>query len=344
MDATFLQLITDLQPKNGTEFCQTYLEGSANAAAKLTKEASSPYKVWGIGMLMVSLIFLSSASGILLIPFLSPAIYERVLTFLVAVAVGTLSGSALFSLLPEAFDLAVYGSDFLHKAWMILAGIYLFYIVDKFLNVSIALQQKRIVSPQSELEMSSSPKIVDESQLKHKHHHGSVDSEHPHVATIAWLVIFGDCLHNFIDGISIGAAFEEDIWNGISIAVAVLCEEVPHELGDCAILISSGMSPWRALFCNLLSSLPCFVGFVIGVLVGNTSTYFGQYIFALAAGMFLYISLVGMLSEMNRKVKEEVQQNTTQAIKTITLQMCGLIIGLTLMYIFARYGYLIQFQ
>lgn len=65
--------------------------------------------------------------------------------------------------------------------------------------------------------------------------------------------------------------------------------------GDCAILISSGMSPWRALFCNLLSSLPCFVGFVIGVLVGNTSTYFGQYIFALAAGMFLYISLVGMV-------------------------------------------------
>lgn len=44
MDATFLQLITDLQPKNGTEFCQAYLEGSANAATKLTKEASSPYK------------------------------------------------------------------------------------------------------------------------------------------------------------------------------------------------------------------------------------------------------------------------------------------------------------
>ncbi|XP_071442627.1 metal cation symporter ZIP14-like isoform X2 [Hetaerina americana] len=52
------------------------------------------------------------------------------------------------------------------------------------------------------------------------------------IATVAWMVIFGDGLHNFIDGLSIGAAFNESILTGISISVAVMCEEFPHELGS----------------------------------------------------------------------------------------------------------------
>uniref|UniRef100_A0A915I771 Uncharacterized protein n=1 Tax=Romanomermis culicivorax TaxID=13658 RepID=A0A915I771_ROMCU len=45
------------------------------------------------------------------------------------------------------------------------------------------------------------------------------------------MIIFGDGLHNFIDGLSIGASFSTNILSGISISVAVLCEEFPHELG-----------------------------------------------------------------------------------------------------------------
>lgn len=44
-------------------------------------------------------------------------------------------------------------------------------------------------------------------------------------------MIFGDGLHNFIDGLSIGAAFNTSFLEGITISVAVLCEELPHELG-----------------------------------------------------------------------------------------------------------------
>lgn len=49
---------------------------------------------------------------------------------------------------------------------------------------------------------------------------------------MAWLVIFGDGLHNFIDGLSIGAAFNENILSGLSVSIAILCEELPHELGN----------------------------------------------------------------------------------------------------------------
>lgn len=51
------------------------------------------------------------------------------------------------------------------------------------------------------------------------------------IATVAWMIIFGDGLHNLIDGISIGASFSESILSGISVSVAVFCEEFPHEMG-----------------------------------------------------------------------------------------------------------------
>ena len=51
------------------------------------------------------------------------------------------------------------------------------------------------------------------------------------IAIVAWMIIFGDGFHNFLDGLSIGAAFSENILTGISISLAVLCEELPHELG-----------------------------------------------------------------------------------------------------------------
>ena len=60
----------------------------------------------------------------------------------------------------------------------------------------------------------------------HSHH-----AEDQPIRSIAWMVIFGDGLHNFIDGLSIGAAFAGNILTGISVSLAVICEELPHELG-----------------------------------------------------------------------------------------------------------------
>ena len=51
------------------------------------------------------------------------------------------------------------------------------------------------------------------------------------VATVAWILLAGDSIHNFVDGLSIGAAFTENLFTGISVSLAVVCEELPHELG-----------------------------------------------------------------------------------------------------------------
>ncbi|OON14944.1 metal cation transporter, ZIP family [Opisthorchis viverrini] len=130
----------------------------------------------------------------------------------------------------------------------------------------------------------------------HGHHHG-----HSHdlssVRAIAYTVIVGDGLHNFCDGIAIGAAFSTNVNGGLSTAIAVLCHELPHELGDFAVLLHAGMSVKAAIFYNLLSSILCAAGTVIGLLLGRIASI-DTWIFMLTAGMFVYIALVDMMPEL----------------------------------------------
>lgn len=105
----------------------------------------------------------------------------------------------------------------------------------------------------------------------------------------------GDGLHNFTDGMAIGAAFSNNIAGGLSTAVAVFCHELPHELGDFAVLLKAGMSAKEAVYYNVLSSILSFLGMVVGICIGDTPEA-SAWIFAIAAGLFLYIALVDMVS------------------------------------------------
>merc|ERR550519_2064658 len=123
------------------------------------------------------------------------------------------------------------------------------------------------------------------------------------------MIIFGDGIHNFIDGLSIGAAFSDSILTGISVSVAVLCEEFPHELGDFAVLLNAGMSMKQAMMYNFLSACTCYLGLILGELEGSSS-----YIFGLAGGMFLYISLVDMMPELNEAVETASKTSVKDAL------------------------------
>ena len=85
---------------------------------------------------------------------------------------------------------------------------------------------------------------------KHSHSHGQSQE----VAPVAYMIIFGDALHNFIDGLSIGSAFTQSIMTGVSVSVAVMCEELPHELGKLMVVVlllvffSSSCSPFFFFF------------------------------------------------------------------------------------------------
>lgn len=132
----------------------------------------------------------------------------------------------------------------------------------------------------------------------HSHRHGHVHSPPETLSAVAWMIIMGDGLHNFTDGMAIGAAFSENIAGGFSTSLAVFCHELPHELGDFAILIKAGMSVKSAVYYNLLTGVLSFIGMIFGIVFGQSPDV-AQWMFAVAAGLFIYIALVDMVSYLS---------------------------------------------
>ncbi|ESO10666.1 hypothetical protein HELRODRAFT_71847 [Helobdella robusta] len=146
------------------------------------------------------------------------------------------------------------------------------------------------------------------------------------------MVIVGDGFHNFADGIAIGSAFSSSLQDGLSTSIAVFCHELPHELGDFAMLLSAGMSSKQALVYNIVSSILCFIGMCVGVSVGNI-VQTTPWIFMLVAGMFMYIALVDMLPEM----KSVAPKKGEHPFLHLSLQVCGMLLGASIMLVIALY-------
>ncbi|KAJ8306891.1 hypothetical protein KUTeg_014975 [Tegillarca granosa] len=171
--------------------------------------------------------------------------------------------------------------------------------------------------------------------LTHSHHHHSHSGGQnmpQTVAAIAWMVILGDGLHNFSDGLAIGTAFANSITGGFSTSIAVFCHELPHEIGDFAVLLRAGMKPKQAIIYNCISSILCFFGMIVGVTIGNIGQA-SLWIFIVVGGMFLYIALVDMLPEMT-------SVDTTQGEHPfchLLFQISGMLVGASIMLIIAIY-------
>ncbi|XP_054734257.1 zinc transporter foi [Anastrepha obliqua] len=161
----------------------------------------------------------------------------------------------------------------------------------------------------------------------HSHKHGHVHSPPESLSAVVWMIIMGDGLHNFTDGMAIGAAFAENIAGGFSTSLAVFCHELPHELGDFAILIKAGMSIKSAVYYNLLTSVLSFIGMIIGIVFGQSPNV-AQWMFAVASGLFIYIALVDMMPELSSAHKTP---------KQFVLQIFGMCTGVFIMLLIALY-------
>lgn len=161
----------------------------------------------------------------------------------------------------------------------------------------------------------------------HSHRHGHVHSPPETLSAVAWMIIMGDGLHNFTDGMAIGAAFAENIAGGFSTSLAVFCHELPHELGDFAILIKAGMSVKSAVYYNLLTGVLSFIGMIFGIAFGQSQDV-AQWMFAVAAGLFIYIALVDMMPEISASHK---------SLGQFLLQILGMLSGVGIMLLIALY-------
>merc|ERR1712021_314377 len=139
------------------------------------------------------------------------------------------------------------------------------------------------------------------------------------LAVAAWLNLAADFAHNFTDGMAIGASFLAGQNIGVITTLTILLHEVPHEIGDFAILIQSGATKERAMMLQLVTAMGAMLGTVVGLLLGGT---FGavSIILPFTAGGFIYIATVGVIPELLANEKATISQN----IKEVGAMLVGI--------------------
>ncbi|XP_047224729.1 zinc transporter ZIP6-like [Girardinichthys multiradiatus] len=430
---------------------------SEHGGGETTKHITA---AWVGGFLAITIISMLSLLGVVLIPLMNKVFFKFLLSFLVALAVGTLSGDAFLHLIPHSqgshqhhhheepgVDLEEHhlhegngeNLDGMWKGLTALGGVYFMFLIEHFLTLGKMYKDKKQkiqkkwdqnvksdpekqpaleeseVKPSEDVETNGASTFVDHSSsvaeeeqvmltpqvsivspesygqpsggaagylaedcenkchshfhdtvgqadsMHHHHHdyhhilhHHHSQNHHPHshshsyseqhfqqagVATLAWMVIMGDGLHNFSDGLAIGAAFTESLSSGLSTSVAVFCHELPHELGDFAVLLKAGMTVRQAILYNVLSAMMAYLGMVTGILIGHYAENICMWIFALTAGLFMYVALVDMVPEM---LHNDAGDNGFSHCGFFLLQNAGILLGFCIMLLIAMFEHKIQ--
>ena len=155
-------------------------------------------------------------------------------------------------------------------------------------------------------------------QLHHHEHRMGTQLK----ATIP-LVVVGDTIHNFIDGVAIAASYLINPTFGLVVALATFLHETPHEIGDFGILMSRGLSRGKTFMINFMSALATFPGaLVVYYLIPDSHEKIGG-LLAVSAGVFLFLGASDFLPEVGVKEERRI------VIKEIAL----LILGVLLMYL-----------
>ncbi|RXM97703.1 Zinc transporter ZIP4 [Acipenser ruthenus] len=164
------------------------------------------------GSLATLIICLSAVFGIVVLVCTScSSLYQYMIQFCISLAVGSLTGDAILHLIPQFLGIHGHSSaeehnhanesqDYTWKLLALLGGIYLFFLMEKLFSI-----------------------------LVHSHSHPPKNVQQ---RLLPYMITIGDGIHNFADGLAIGAAFSVSWKSGISTSLAVLCHEIPHELGQ----------------------------------------------------------------------------------------------------------------
>lgn len=152
------------------------------------------------------------------------------------------------------------------------------------------------------------------------------------------IVFLANLVHKCADGLVIGAAYSESLSLGLSTALAILFHEIPHELGDYGLLHTSGFKNWQIIILNSIGSCTAFCCFLV-ILALNPSKSVREWIFAVTAGLFIYISLAGMVP----RIKLLFQRKNGKLQKfPIFLTIIGLLTGSIFMLLLSLYEEVIK--
>jgi len=194
----------------------------------------------------------------------------KVSHFLASFAAGILLGTAFFDLLPEALaEGEETGIDVL--LWTLI-GIILFFLIERFIHWF--------------------------------HHHEEYHEHEKEPKSTLPLIIIGDTVHNFIDGIVIAATFIVNIPLGIVTALAVFAHEIPQEIGDFGLMLHRGLSRKNIILVNIASAGVSVIAAVLTYLLGNFLISYIPALLALTAGFFIYIASSDLIPEIHHERRQ----------------------------------------
>lgn len=186
---------------------------------------------------------------------------ENILLFLVSLSAGALMGGAFLHLLPEAAEKIESENIF----GIVLLSFIFFFFVEKLLH------------------------------WRHCHR------GHCDIHSFGYMNLFGDVVHNFIDGLIISAAFISDVKLGIVASLAIALHEIPQEIGDFGVLLYSGFKKEKALLANFLVAMSVILGGVVGYYLSFQVEGLMAYLLPFAAGGFIYISASDLMPEIRKE-------------------------------------------
>ncbi|MBI2651087.1 ZIP family metal transporter [Candidatus Woesearchaeota archaeon] len=236
---------------------------------------------------LASVLIVSSVSfvGILIFPIKTDKL-KKMLIYMVSFSAGALFGDVFVHLLPETVQ--EYGFGLMTSLYLIF-GIIISFSIEKFVH------------------------------WRHCH----IPTTREHIHPFAMMNLFGDSVHNFIDGLIIGASYLVSIPVGIATTIAIILHELPQEIGDFGVLLHGGFTKSKALFFNFITALTAVLGAIL-FLIG--SYYFEdvtQMLIPFAAGTFIYIAGSDLIPELHKEVE----------IKKSMMQLIAIILGVSFMFL-----------
>ena len=221
------------------------------------------YTVWLASLLSVCGVSLLSLLGLSTFV-IGKKTLQKLLIFFVSLAAGAMFGDVFIHLLPE---IAHTNGFTLSISLTFIAGILFSFIIEKLIN------------------------------WNHNHGHDCKDTNE---RAFTYMILYGDSVHNFIDGLVIGSSYLLSPATGLATTIAVVLHEIPHEIGDFGALLHGGFSRRKALVMNFLSALTAILGTISALLLFQYMKAIEVYLLSFAAANFIYIAGSDLIPELHK--------------------------------------------
>lgn len=193
--------------------------------------------------------------------------YTHAVEWFVAFAAGALLGDVFFHILPEMAEDGGGATMPILGAFLLL-GILTSFVIERYIHF--------------------------------RHCHDGDCETHVEKKSMLTMMLVGDSIHNFVDGLAIGVSYLVSIPVGIATTFAVAFHEIPQELGDTAILAHNGKTLKRALMANGITACTAFLGAGAGLVAGNMFGHITPYLSAVVAGNFIYIATADIIPHLHK--------------------------------------------